>query len=60
MLAFLTTALGGCWFIEQPSGSVLEAYPVLLELLRTHYDATEFHAVTRTCWWMGQSSAPGA
>ena len=45
LLCWLTTALGGCFLLEQPSGSMLQFYPTFREMLLTHYLAMGFQCV---------------
>ena len=44
-LILLATALGGAWSLEQPSGSLLEFYPVFREMLESIFNCGGAHAV---------------
>ena len=45
LLVLLTTALGGVWTLEQPSGSVLEYYPTWREVMCNIFRTGGDHAV---------------
>ena len=45
LLMYLCTIQGGCWLLEQPSGSVLEYYPTFRQMLRMHYEFAGIYAV---------------
>ena len=45
LLVLLTTALGGVWTLEQPSGSVLEYYPTWREVMCNIFRCGGDHAV---------------
>ena len=45
LLCYLTTALGGVWLLEQPSGSVLEYHPSFRQMLLHHFLARGMQCV---------------
>ena len=46
-LLLLTTALGGCWALEQPNGSCLQYFPPFRDLMAMMYNANkQLSAVT--------------
>lgn len=45
-LILLTTALGGCWTVEQPLGSVLEFYPSFRKMMMSIFNCGGIHAAT--------------
>ncbi|CAK9039271.1 unnamed protein product [Durusdinium trenchii] len=56
-LILLATALGGAWSLEQPSGSLLEFYPVFREMLESIFNCGGAHAVSMVQWWMAHYSS---
>ncbi|CAE7276232.1 unnamed protein product [Symbiodinium sp. CCMP2592] len=58
LLIYLVTALGGTWFLEQPSQSVLEYYPTFRKMLLDLFNVQGGDAVFDTRWWMCQYGAP--
>lgn len=45
LLCLVTTALGGCWWIEQPGGSCMRFFPPFRQLLTNLYNAVGGTAV---------------
>ena len=49
-LAMVTTALGGCWCLEQPNGSCYQYFPPFGDLLQRMYEAVGSTAVLTWGW----------